>query len=370
MAWEIDVEACRGRQRRLIEVLQSKGAEAAIITRREQIQWLTGLYYAPTFEPIVALLASGHLIAALPARRLEPIPTVDELHGYDAQLHSTLRNDQRQAASAVLVEALKAHPPLKKIGVEFSMFPVHLSRPLGAELVDIEPDLYRLRRRKDRDELKSLGIAIEATRQMYVRAREIIRPGISELEVFNELQATAVQVCGEMLTGTGNDYQCGSRGGAPRQGRVAQDGELYVLDLGPAYRGYFADNCRVIAVNGKPTAAQQSAWQRIVEVLDMVQSEAKPGTSCRAIFERAQQMLDKALPAAKFDHHLGHGIGLYPHEAPHLNPNWDDTFEVGDVFTAEPGLYGPDLHAGIRLENDYRITESGCELLTDFPLEL
>jgi Xaa-Pro dipeptidase len=61
---------------------------------------------------------------------------------------------------------------------------------------------------------------------------------------------------------------------------------------------------------------------------------------------------------------------LFPHEGPHLNPNWDDTFAVGDVFTAEPGLYGPELHAGMRIENDYVVTETGVENLCDFPLEL
>jgi Xaa-Pro dipeptidase len=81
--------------------------------------------------------------------------------------------------------------------------------------------------------------------------------------------------------------------------------------------------------------------------------------------------MDAHLPGnGSFSHHLGHGIGLFPHEGPHLNPNWDDTFEVGDVFTAEPGLYTPELRAGIRLEQDYLVTENGVELLSDFPLEL
>ena len=40
------------------------------------------------------------------------------------------------------------------------------------------------------------------------------------------------------------------------------------------------------------------------------------------------------------------------------------------VFTAEPGLYAPDLKAGIRLEQNYLVTASGVELLTKFPLEL
>ena len=102
--------------------------------------------------------------------------------------------------------------------------------------------------------------AIAGTDKMYALARQIIEPGITEIEVFNRLQAAAVEEFGEMLTGTGNDYQCGARGGPPRNNRKAQDGELYILDLGPAFRGYFADNCRAIAVNRKPTDEQQTAW--------------------------------------------------------------------------------------------------------------
>jgi Xaa-Pro aminopeptidase len=76
-------------------------------------------------------------------------------------------------------------------------------------------------------------------------------------------------------------------------------------------------------------------------------------------------------PVGIFNHHLGHGIGLFPHEAPHLNPHWNDTFEVGDVFTAEPGLYDEKiLRAGMRIENDYVVTETGVENLCPFGMEL
>ena len=175
-------------------------------------------------------------------------------------------------------------------------------------------------------------------------------------------------VAGEPLTAIGNDYQCNSPGGTPRT-RVAQAGELFILDLGPAYRGYYADNCRTIAVNGAPTDEQMRAWRAIVAVLEMVEASAKPGVSCRQFFMRAQEMLDEYQPRA-FSHHLGHGFGLYPHEAPHLNPNWDDVFEEGDIFTAEPGLYTPQLRAGIRLEQNYRVNSNGVERLTNFSLEL
>jgi Xaa-Pro aminopeptidase len=214
--------------------------------------------------------------------------------------------------------------------VEFSTFGPHLAQRFGAaQFFDMEPDLYMLRRRKDPDELARLRKAIAGTHRMYARAREMIRPGSSDLDMFND------------------------------------------LDLGPAFRGYFADNCRTFAVT-KADENQQTAWSHVCRVLAHVERTVRPGKSCRELFQEACEILKEA-PIGVFDHHLGHGIGLFPHEAPHLNPNWpnwDDVFQQGDVFTAEPGLYAPELRAGMRLENDYLVTASGVELLSDFPLEL
>jgi Xaa-Pro aminopeptidase len=293
----------------------------------------------------------------------------DQIVTYEAQWHSTLRNDQREASSVELLKALTSKAAIRRVGVEFSCCTSHLTA-LPGERVDIEPTLYGLRRRKDADELARIRKAIAASGKMYELARQIIEPGITEIEVFNRLQAAAVEACGEMLTGTGNDYQCGARGGPPRNNRRAASGELYILDLGPAYRGYFADNSRTFAVNRRPTDEQQTAWQYVMKVFQHVEQVARPGKSCQELFREAQAILDEA-PVGVFNHHLGHGIGLFPHETPHLNPHWNDTLEVGEVFTCEPGLYDEHvLRAGMRLENDYVVTETGVENLSPFPMGL
>lgn len=364
---DLQVEFCRRRQRRLLDEMHKADVELAIITRLEHVQWLVGPHFRVYFEPIVALRADGHVTLIAPNRFREEA-AADEVVRYDAQLCSTLRNDQRAASAAILFDALKGQPKPKRLGVEFSLFGPHLSDGFDAELVDLEPTIYYLRRRKEADELARIRKAIAATGAMYRRAREIIEPGINELRVFSELQAAAVEEFGEMTTATGNDYACGAHGGPPRD-RAAEDGELYILDLGPAFRGYFSDNCRAIAVNRQPTDAQLAAWQQLAEVFPLVERTVRPGRSCRALYEEVKAMLDDYMPGS-FTHHLGHGIGLNPHEAPHVNPNWDEVFEEGDVFTIEPGLYAPDLRAGIRLENDYLVTADGVELLSDFPLEL
>jgi Xaa-Pro aminopeptidase len=364
---DLTVAGCRHRQQRLLQLMERNRLDLVIVTRHEHVQWLAGPRFHWTFEPAAALSSDGHVTLVAPTVTYKDA-AANEVVAYPSNQYSTLRNDQRQTSSDALLTALARFPMPRRVGVEFSSFGPHLAKLLAAEFVDIEPDLYRLRRRKDADELARIRKAIDATGLMYAKGREIIQPGINELDVFSQLQGVAVAYFGEIMTATGNDYQSGTRGGPPRD-RRAEDGELYILDLGPAYQGYFADNCRTIAVNHRPTEEQSRTCAKICEVFDMIERSVKPGIRCRSVFDAAQTILDQYRPGA-FDHHLGHGIGLYPHEAPHLNPTWDDTFEVGDVFTAEPGLYGPELRAGIRLENDYLVTERGVELLSDFPLGL
>ncbi len=363
----LDQAACRTRQARLLEVMREQDVAWVVVQRHENVQWLTGQRLPWSMSGLAALAADGRMVLVVPESCRSEGVAADEVIDYAAQPLCTMRNDQLAAAADVLRDVVAPRIGAGRVGLEFSVATRHLDWPAGAPY-DIEPQLYRLRRRKEPDELALIRRAIAATEAMYARAREMIEPGIDELTLFNALQTAAVESCGEMLSGTGNDYQCGSPGGAPRAGRRAEAGELYILDLGPAYRGYFADNARTIAVT-QPTDMQFEAWRRVTSVFPVIESSVRPGVSARQLFEQIRDEL-AAAPLGTFPHHLGHGIGLFPHEAPHLNDFWDDTFEVGDVFTVEPGLYDPALRAGLRIENDYVVTESGVECLTRFPLDL
>ena len=367
----LDPQWCRQRQQRICDVLSRRGLDRMILTSHENIQYVTGFRPHRLLQAAVCLDADGTCVLAAPNTEPETV-AADRTVTFEAQWHCTLRQDQSLAALQTLAGAV-SKSAASRTGIEFSQSSQHVRALLsdGSDgLVDMDADLWRLRRRKDPDELTMIRRAIDCTAAMYERAREIIKPGITELQVFNQLQAAAVEVAGDPLTALGNDFQCNSPGGPPRD-RAAQAGELFILDLGPSYRGYYADNCRTIAVDKQPNDQQLAAWQAIVDVLEMVEATVRPGVSCRELFAKAQRMLDDFAPGAFF-HHLGHGFGLFPHEAPHLNPNtrWDDVFEVGDTFTAEPGLYTEELKAGIRLEQNYLVTGDGVERLTQFPLDL
>jgi len=364
--FKIDKEGCRGRQQRLLARMEELGLELVLLTRHESVQWLTGAYVGPIFASAATLDSAGHVTLVLPSRKVSDDISADEIVGYEEKWHSTIRDEQRAACDEVLLKTLSKRP--RQVGGEWSCLGPRLLAEFGSDMVDIEPSIFRLRRRKDADELRMLKRANDANRAMYALAREIVQPGIHEIEVYNQLHAAAVSELGEPLTYFGQDFQCCARGGPPRD-RQAQAGELYILDLGVGFRGYYSDNARTIAVGGEPTDLQQKAWEDLGRVFSLIESTVRPGASCQALYHEVHALLEGCGPGT-FNHHLGHGVGHAPHEGPHLNPYWEDTFEQGDFFTAEPGLYHEDLRVGIRLEENYAVTAEGVELLTDFPLGL
>ncbi len=364
--YDVDIDACRARQRRLLEAIKPLEADFALLGRRETIQWLTGVHVRYPFQPLAILRPDGHLTLVLPDRQVEERSAADKVFGYEAKCHSTTRDEQLAASSAVVMEKITDKP--KQVACEFEAFPPQLLLSWTATLAEVDAIVFDLRRRKDADEVRLLTRANEANRAMYERGREIVRPGANELDIYSELYSVAVHALGEPPTYFGQDFRSNARGGAPRDRKI-QAGELMILDLGVGFRGYHSDNARTLAVGGEPTEMQQHAWNSAAAVFEIIQSQARPGMSCHALFDEAQKHLDKFLPGV-FNHHLGHGVGLAPQEGPHLNPCWEDTLAEGDFIAVEPGLYHEDLRSGVRLEQNFLVTAAGVQLMTDWPLEL
>jgi Xaa-Pro aminopeptidase len=364
--YAVDIDACRTRQRRLLEAVEPLGVDLVLLTRRESVQWATGAFVKAPFEPIAAITAAGHVTLVLPDRQIETRAAADEILGYEAKWYSTTIDEQRAASSAIIRAKLSAKP--KQVACELEAFATDLCLGWNVPLAQIDEIVFELRRRKDADELRMLERANEANRAMYEHARKIVRPGLNELDLYSELHGVAVRTLGEALTYFGQDFRGNARGGPPRD-RELEAGELLLLDLGVGFRGYHSDNCRAIAVGGEPTEIQARAQRAVASAFDIVATMARPGASCRKIFEAAFAALNENKPWV-FNHHLGHGVGLAPQEGPHLNPRWDDELAEGNFIAVEPGLYHEELRAGVRLENNYIVTGDGVRLVTDWPLEL
>ena len=66
-------------------------------------------------------------------------------------------------------------------------------------------------------------------------------------------------------------------------------------------------------------------------------------------------------------HGISHFMGLDVHDL----GNRKQPFQVGMIFTCEPGIYIPEEKLGIRIENDILITAKGPkDLMKKIPVEV
>jgi len=137
---------------------------------------------------------------------------------------------------------------------------------------------------------------------------------------------------------------------------------LSILDFGLRFRGYCTDVTLTFARDPSP---QQQEMLRLVEAAAGIAGESV-GAGNDTL--RTAKLVDDffAKSKRKMVHGLGHGVGLDVHEAPFLRSRGKAASPLlpGMVISIEPGLYDP-MHGGCRLENDFLITENGCEVLTD-----
>ena len=156
--------------------------------------------------------------------------------------------------------------------------------------------------------------------------------------------------------------------------RELASGDLVLLDFGGVHEGYCVDLTRVAALGPPPPPA--AAWHDAVRAAHAAALSAiRPGTAVGEVDGAARNTLtDRGLGDA-FGHGTGHGLGIEVHEAPRIGKRRaadgpeDVRLAPGMVITVEPGVYLPG-EGGIRLEDDVVVTETGCELLTDVPLDL
>ena len=353
-------EGCLHRQAALRERMAALNVDVAILTDARHVHYFTGHWDRGVFPSLLLIDTRGRTTLAV----LHPIDTplvIDELVLFPGVRHGNLVDAPLTAAHASVRERLQAG---QRVGYDVPL-PPDRATTAPCDLGDI---LRALRRHKDADELTLIRRGIAGCEAAYAAAREMLRPGVSEFEVYVECQRAAMLSIGEPIGEFGNDFQSGTPGGPPRP-RGVEAGELMPLDLSAVVRGYSSDLCRTFAIGRAPTSAQQDAHRAVMAALEHVERRVRPGFSCRLLHAEVAEKLD-GYRGWRFPHHLGHGIGLAAHEAPRLNPEWDDTFAEGDVFTAEPGLYSDELRGGVRIEQDYRVTADGVERLSSFPTDL
>lgn len=148
--------------------------------------------------------------------------------------------------------------------------------------------------------------------------------------------------------------------------RVYSDPDWCIYaDTGPSLHGYISDMIRIAKLK-PPTKPQRELYDIVhgchEKLIPMVKPGLKIGELVKAqdAYMRAHGVDDICLSRSV----SGHGLGQDVHEMPVIQQAYSDwEFKVGTVFAFEPTLIHPE-HGQIVLENNYLVTENGCENLT------
>ncbi|MEP7345980.1 MAG: aminopeptidase P N-terminal domain-containing protein [Gemmatimonadaceae bacterium] len=296
----------------------------------------------------------------------------------------------------------------------------------GLVVRDAFPIVAELRAKKSKAEIELLRKAAEISSEGH-RAAMLTPNPTHEYELRAALENTFTRlgaerpaygsIVGAGINGTQLHYM--------KDTDPVKPGDLVVMDAAAEYQGYAADVTRTIPASGTFTEEQKQLYQLVRDAQAAAERNSKPGMRAQigadsSVIVRARGLAALGLVEsidASFDppwpvdcakqaaqckqtnlwmiHGITHGLGLAVHD-PVQSSFGDRTFKIGDAFVLEPGIYIstraldvlPDTpknrafiakvrqvvlkyeNSGVRIEDDYVITEKGLERISTAPREI
>ena len=313
-------------------------------------------------------------------------------------------------ADVVAMESLREAPGLikalygrfpAKMGLELDVLPVRdyfRFQDLfpGITFLDGSTVIREARKIKSPYEIGLMQVAGNIGEKVYVRAREILKEGMTEIEFGGLLGATAKTYGHEgllrvrslnyeayswhVLSGpTGSivsqsDSPMGGLGLSPAfpvgaSRRVMKREEPILVDFGTCYHGYQADETRMFSI-GPMKKKFSDAYKACREIHDAVLEQTRPGADCEELFQKTVRMAKKLGyqytylgPPGLQTRFVGHGIGLELNEFPFLAQGHSYPLEQGMTFAVEPKIVFAGQGA-VGIENTVVVTGDGYEILT------
>ena len=233
----------------------------------------------------------------------------------------------------------------------------------------VGPELDKVRAVKDEDEIKIYRTVSAITCEITDAVEKQVRAGRLKTEadvaLFIEAEGRrrGCEGTGFETLAAGPRRSFGIHAFPAYTGSDFASPGLSILDFGLKYAGYTSDVTLTFA-REPLTRAQEKMLTLVEKAYHLAAARVKKGAAARDI----AAAVDACFAGAKkaMPHALGHGIGLEAHEAPSFRNRADNDWilESGMVITLEPGLYDP-VHGGCRLENDFLVTDTGAEALTN-----
>lgn len=358
-----DIPNFAKRRERLRGLIRRQGGEAMLVTNFTNVSYLTGF----TGDDSYLLLGKEQELLISDPRYQQQIE--EECPG----LASFIRKPKELLVDVTVRQIRQWGLP--QLTCEAQSLTVHTFDQLQSQLPDVPFEkgdglVESLRLIKDKHELAILRRAVAIAERVFTIIRAQLTSRQTELEVAHNIEHLIRQ-----LGGSGCSFRpivaVGPRAALPH----AQPGDRQIgsspfvlIDWGATVQGYRSDLTRVLLTSKIPPRLTK-VYETVLAAQSAAIAAMKPGVMTSEVDRVARQVIDDANMGSRFNHGLGHGIGLDIHEGPRLGQSHDRPLEAGMVVTVEPGVYYPGW-GGVRIEDDVLITPDGCEILSSLPREL
>jgi len=357
--------------------------DALVVRAPDDVLYLTNFwgmkgYDACVFpregEPVLICLEASEEDAA----RMAWTRDVRFFSGYDER-------DPRPPVARVLELAREATSEYGRVGLELSLGTQASDRMVGepttftaewfaafGESADATPLLAAARAVKTEQEIERMRLANTIAAAAMEHCKLVIDAGMTEAQIAAEWEGF---VHGE---GTGWDGKVelalgyslvwsgpGIKTFTATTSRAVVEGEPTLFEIWVCADGYWCDHTKNLVV-GELTMEYGELERGLMDVyLDAVEF-VRPGASFAELDRRIREGITGIGFPGQPSHPICHGVGARAHEPPYAHQAGGGEMAAGMVLAIEPGCY-IDGGGGLRVEDNFLVTETGAEKLSPFP---
>ena len=357
--------------------------DALVLRAPDNVLYLTNFwgmkgYDAVVFpregEPVLICLEASEEDAA----RMSWTDEVRFFRGYD-------ESDPRPPALRAVDLARQLASEYERVGLELSLGTQSADRMVGEPTTftkawfdafpgaaDATPLLNTVRALKTEQELERMRLANELAARAMEHVQERLRPGMRESEVAAMWEGwihdhgtgfeDRVELArGFSLVWSGPGIKTFTATGS----RPIQEHEPTLFEIWVCADGYWCDHTKNL-VPGELDERYVDLEQQLMEVYTYITASLSDGESLADLDRETRARLAEMGYPGQPSHPVCHGVGARAHEPPYAHQAGGGTMEAGMVLAIEPGVYWPE-GGGLRVEDNFLITETGSERLCRFP---
>ena len=387
MAWPVD----EVRLQRVRDAMEEADLDALVVRAPDNVHYLTNYWAMKAWEIAILPREADPIVLAvepqeLDVRRNAWTDDIVFFKGFNA-------DDPRPSFLRALEKAigvLQERGLTRRIGVETSNAVQSPERMTGEptvywkgyfddledaidEVVDCTPMLTRLRMIKTDQEVERLRITNDLAAEAVQYVRDNIRAGMKDAEVGAMYEGyvhshgigyrdTIEMARAFTLVWSGDSIQTFTA----TKNTVVQEDAPTLMEIWTCADGYWNDLTKN-ACPGTLSPEYNTLLDLLLSVWDeAVRDHLGPGASLAELdgFIRAR-IAEGGYPGQP-SHYVCHGVGSRAHEPPWAHPMSDQLMEAGMVLAVEPGIYW-EGGGGLRLEDNFLITDDGAEKLCSAP---